>query len=173
MKKAVVIYKSDTGFTKKYAEWIARELQCELMENKKINPSKLVDYDTIILGGSVMANMIAGAELIKNHFGELDKKQLVVYACGMGAPNAEEQEAMWAQNFTQEQLTKVKCFYCRGGLDFNKLKGIKKMMLKMMCKKMAQKTDRTQQETDMLNALNGPVDFSDVSYIQPILEYIK
>jgi hypothetical protein len=32
--KALVLYRSKSGFTKKYAEWIARELSAEVLEAK-------------------------------------------------------------------------------------------------------------------------------------------
>ena len=30
--KIIVIYKSKTGFTKRYAEWIAEELKCDIVQ---------------------------------------------------------------------------------------------------------------------------------------------
>ena len=35
--KTVVVYKSISGFTKKYAEWIAHELRADLLGAKKID----------------------------------------------------------------------------------------------------------------------------------------
>lgn len=39
MSKTVVIYKSKTGFAKKYAQWISEELHCDLMENNGLKLS--------------------------------------------------------------------------------------------------------------------------------------
>ena len=50
--KTLIIYSSQTGFTKKYATWIAEELQADcilLKDAKKIN---LDDYENIIYGSS-------------------------------------------------------------------------------------------------------------------------
>ena len=41
----VVIYQSGTGFTAKYANWIAERLGCEAKAYKEVNPSELSDYD--------------------------------------------------------------------------------------------------------------------------------
>ena len=35
--KKIVIYESATGFTKKYAEWIAEELQAEIKDTRTMN----------------------------------------------------------------------------------------------------------------------------------------
>ena len=45
---AVVIYKSKTGFAKKYAEWISEALKCDIKENTKLSLDDLIQYDTII-----------------------------------------------------------------------------------------------------------------------------
>lgn len=46
--KKIVIYKSKTGFAEKYAEWIAKALECEAEELKNISSKKLQDYDIIL-----------------------------------------------------------------------------------------------------------------------------
>lgn len=51
--KIVVIYQSKTGFTKKYAEWIAKTLSADIFEAEKVNIHILETYDTIIYGGSL------------------------------------------------------------------------------------------------------------------------
>ena len=58
--KRIVVYKSSTGFTAKYANWIAEELGCEAIELNKIKKCDLVKYDEIIYGGWLMANMVCG-----------------------------------------------------------------------------------------------------------------
>ena len=46
----IVVYQSETGFTKKYAEWIAEEFGCEAVPFKKTNATKLQGYDKVIYG---------------------------------------------------------------------------------------------------------------------------
>ena len=43
--KSLVIYSSQTGFTKKYAEWISEASGAECVEFKKARKLKLADYD--------------------------------------------------------------------------------------------------------------------------------
>ena len=48
--KILIIYKSKTGFTKKYAEWIREETDAEIIPFKRKNKVTLNLYDTIIFG---------------------------------------------------------------------------------------------------------------------------
>ena len=61
---AIVIYKSKYGSTKDYAMWIAEELGCEAKDAKSVKVLDLLAYDTIIYGGGLYAEIIAGVSLI-------------------------------------------------------------------------------------------------------------
>ena len=63
--KKIVIYKSETGFTAKYAGWIADRLGCEAKEYKSVKPGELKDYDLVVYGGWIMAGMVVGYDKIK------------------------------------------------------------------------------------------------------------
>ncbi|MGI6331281.1 MAG: flavodoxin domain-containing protein [Zhaonellaceae bacterium] len=63
MKSCVVLYQSKYGTTKKYAEWLAEELSCDLIETKKATIEQIEKYKTIILGGGIYASGIAGIVL--------------------------------------------------------------------------------------------------------------
>jgi len=69
--KTIVIYKSKTGFTKKYAEWIANDLLADIFDVSKVNIDMLTTYDTIIYGGSLYAVGINGIKLIKQNFDKI------------------------------------------------------------------------------------------------------
>jgi menaquinone-dependent protoporphyrinogen IX oxidase len=58
MAKALVLYFSKYGSTKKYAEWIASELNGDIYNIKKFNQNSLKEYDTIILGSGLYAGKI-------------------------------------------------------------------------------------------------------------------
>ena len=74
--KTVVIYESKYGTTKKYAEWIADALSCDLFEKKSITPSALTGYDTIIYGGGLYAGGVSGIGLLKKNFSKISNKNL-------------------------------------------------------------------------------------------------
>ena len=67
MKNIAVIYKSYYGTTKRYAEWIADELNVSLFEASDIKPAQLLDYDVVIYGGGLYAGGIIGSKLVEKN----------------------------------------------------------------------------------------------------------
>ena len=57
--KTIVIYNSQTGFTKRYAEWIAQESGADCFELSTAKKKNLDEYDAIIYGGWACAGSIS------------------------------------------------------------------------------------------------------------------
>lgn len=152
MSKTVVIYKSKSGYTKTYAEWIAKELQCELKENNHLKLEDIKDYDTIIYGGGLYAVGINGIDLIKKNLNALKGKNIIVWATGSSPGREDELDQVWDYNFSKEQRSKIRTFYLRGGFDYTKLNTGDKILMKMLKMKLKAKKDRTEDEDGMLKA---------------------
>jgi flavodoxin len=80
--KTLVIYKSKTGFVRKYAEWIAEELRADLFPADRIHKSLYRSYDAVIYGGGLYAGGISGIGHIKNNLADLEGKKVIVFASG-------------------------------------------------------------------------------------------
>lgn len=65
--KAIVIYNSKTGFTEKYAKWIAEALQCQSISIREKLPD-LSEYDRIIFGSNVKAGKIGSLIISEKTF---------------------------------------------------------------------------------------------------------
>lgn len=63
--KKIVVYKSRTGFTEKYAHWIAEDLHCDAVSLEKISASQMSRYDVIIFGGGIHAGRSMGYGLLR------------------------------------------------------------------------------------------------------------
>ena len=74
--KAIVTYNSKTGFTQKYAEWIAEALNCKALSAAELK--NVSEYDLVIHGGWIMGGMISGFENIK----KLNPHKLVAFGVG-------------------------------------------------------------------------------------------
>ena len=48
--KTIVIYNSQTGFTKRYAQWIAEEINADCVELSIAKNTDLDSYDAIVFG---------------------------------------------------------------------------------------------------------------------------
>lgn len=173
--KAVVIYKSETGFTKKYAEWIARELGADILEASKAKADMFDAYDAVIYGGCLRAAGISGARLIKNNLGRLQGKKIAVFATGASPPREGVLDEVINRNFTPEQRASIKFFYLRGGFDYGKLKPMSKFLMTLLKWKIMSKDKEklTADEKGMLAAYDKPADFTKKENIKELIGYIR
>ena len=171
--KAIVIYKSKTGFVKKYAEWIAEELAADLFEASKVTSDMLAAYDIVIFGGGMYAVGINGVKLISKNFDNLKTKKVVVFATGASPAREEVIHEVLDKNFTSEQQKYIKFFYLRGGFDYSKLSLLNKVLMKMLKWKLKRKTKLTPDERGMLAAYDTPVDFTRKKNIGELIAYVK
>ena len=77
---AIVVYKTKYGSTKQYAEWIAEDLGCDVVDTKNVKVDDLLGYDTIIYGGGLYAEVINGVSLITKNTEKLKDKKIEILA---------------------------------------------------------------------------------------------
>lgn len=171
--KTAVIYQSASGFTKKYAQWIAGELSADLFARGEIAIDALSEYDCIIYGGSLHASGIRGIDIITKNFPRLAKKKIIVFAVGASPARENIPEEICSHNFSPQQREALRFFYFRGGFDLNKLGFLDKMLMKMLKWKILSKRDRSPDEQGMLAAMTNPVDFTDKNSIKPLIDYVR
>lgn len=170
--RKVVVYTSETGFTKKYAGWIAEELKCAAMEIKDWKKQKPSDYQTVIYGGGFYAGSIKGLKKVKEQMRAYPDVKLIVFATGATPAESKEiiQKAMDA-NFTEEEKKNIPAFYFQSGLNYENM-GVKyKIMMKMFAKMMKKKADKTPEEQLMAEMLTHSFDYSKKENIIELLEY--
>ena len=68
MNKVLVMYYSENGTTKRYAEWIKEALNGDLYDIKNINPNMLSGYDVIILGSPILGGPIKGLSILSKNW---------------------------------------------------------------------------------------------------------
>lgn len=173
--KAVIIYKSKTGFVKKYAEWIAEDLLADIFEVSKVNLNMLTKYDTVIYGGSLYAVGINGVKFITKNIDKLMGKRIVVFASGASPSSEEVIKEVITHNFTSDQQKHIKFFYLRGGFNYNKLPPFDKVLMTLLKWKIKtkKKKELTSDEIGMLEAYDKPADFTRKSNIEEIVSYVN
>ena len=82
MKKALVIYSSKTGFTRKYATWICDALDADLLEYSDRERVNYDHYDTIIYGGGIYAGKINNIKWFRERLSKFDDKKVVLFVTG-------------------------------------------------------------------------------------------
>lgn len=161
MIRNIVVYQSETGFTKKYAEWIAEKLNCEAIELKKAKLDTLADYDRVIYGGWIFAGQVSGYDKIK----PLNLPNVIVFGVGMSKAGTETA----AQIAEANGAAKDHCFYFEGGYAPEKLGFVKKMMVKMISKSVEKKENKTEEDLFMLSQMNGK-DCTNPAAIEPLVQ---
>lgn len=160
--KRIVVYESGTGFTAKYAGWIAEDLGCEAKEYKDVKPEELAGYDMVIYGGWIMAGTVAGYDKVK----KLNLKNIVVFGVGMAVPGDEAAAKIAEQN----RIPRERFFYFEGGYHPEKLGFAKKMMMNMVKKSLEKKAEKTAEDLHMLETFKG-ADNTDRNAIRGLVEY--
>jgi len=173
--KTIVIYKSKTGFTRKYAEWIAEDLSADTFDISKVTINILTAYDTIIYGGSLYAVGIIGVKLITQNIDKLKDKKIVVFATGASPSREDGINEVIDKNFTQEQQKYIKFFYLRGGFNYSKLNLFDKFLMTLLKWKMKNKKQEelSSDEIGMLAIYDKPVDFTEKKNIDRIITYVN
>jgi menaquinone-dependent protoporphyrinogen IX oxidase len=175
--KTIVVYKSKTGYTKRYAEWIAEELSADIFEISKVTLNVLKNYDAIIFGGGLYAVGINGIKGFKQNLNDLKGKKIVVFATGVSPWREEAINKVKDQNLSSEEQERIRFFYMRGGFEYSRLNPVDKVLMMLLKWKIKGKSELlkkklTLDEKGMLSAYEKPVDFTKRKHIEEIIRYV-
>ena len=170
----IIIYKSKYGSTRKYAEWLKEATGFEMAEAGKIKIGEVAKYDTIIYGGGIFAGGIIGISFLKKNIEKLKGKKLVAFCCGAFPFDADFIKELKERNLSGE-LSEIPLYYCRGAFDLANMHFADKMLCKMLIKSIEKKDPKERDERDegFLELARTSCDWTDRSYIGPILEECK
>lgn len=174
--KTIIIYSSQTGFTKRYADWIGEELDAEvitLAEAKKQNATYFDAADAIIYGGWAMGGKVVNSEWFTQRIPEWKGRKLVIFCVGASPRELPEVDETIHNMLTDEEKKYAKAFYCQGGLCYEKMKLPSRLMMKAFASMVRKKKDADERDKKMAEMLSHSYDIADKKYIEPIVEYVK
>ena len=172
---AVVIYKTKYGSTKTYAQWIAQELNCEAIDVKNIKIDDILEYDTIIYGGGLYAEIINGVSLITKNIDKLSGKKVIVYSTGITPLDCRDyyDKMVIDKNFKGNTKDKIKVFNFTGKMILDELSFVHRTALKSLKKIMSSKENPTEMEKLLVELCDADGDFCDKNQITELIEYAK
>ena len=179
MHSTVVIYESKYGFTKRYAQWLAKALACPVFEKKRFQSQDFALYDTIIYGGGLYAGGVSGIKLLTENYHALAEKHVILFTCGLADPNVPENVEHIRQALSTvlsaDMLEKIEIFHLRGGINYTKLSFLHKAMMAMLRKMLLKKdlTALSSEDKELLETYGKFVDFTDEKSIGEIVEYAR
>jgi menaquinone-dependent protoporphyrinogen IX oxidase len=168
-EKIVVVYRSKTGFTKNYASWLAKRLNCTLLTGEKVSIKDLSDYDTIIYGSGLYASGISGIKLITKNFDQLKNKRLIVFAVGASPNHKGVKEELIKTNIPVNQQDKIEFHYLRGGFDYGRLSPFYKVLMKLKKLQLKNMKNPDADTKGMLASYDHPLDFTNEKHLEPII----
>ncbi len=171
--KTIVIYTSQTGFTKRYAEWIAKEAGADCLALSDAKKKNLDAYEAIVFGGWACAGGIRSIRWFKGKIEQWADKKLIAFCVGASPMESPEIEPALRQNFSESERKRIHVFYCPGGFCYEKMSAPYKLMMKMFIKSLQAKKDNTEEEKEMIKMISSSYDISDKKYIEPILQCLK
>ena len=162
----VIVYRSDTGFTKEYAEMLGKAEKmkvCPLTEAQgKVGPG-----ETVFFMGPLMAGHISGVDKAVKQFA-------VKGVCGVGMSPASQQvlDTLAKANYTNG----APIFYLQGGWAPKKVGWLKRRMVNMVTKSMRealQNKKRTPEEDRQLDFLLHGGSFVAFENLETIQNWIR
>lgn len=169
--KRIVVYKSKTGFTEKYAHWIADDLHCDVISLEKFNISEIAQNDVFIFGGGIHAGKINGIKFIKNNLPLLAGKKIIVFATGATAPIPEEIERFSKDNIPCGM--DIAFFYFQSGMNYEKMHSADKWLMGALKTVLRVKKNKTDVEQGTLDAIQNSYDYSSREQTGPLIMYAK
>ncbi len=171
--KILIIYKSSTGFTERYAKLIASKIDCTLAAYKKAAPELIAGYDTVVFGSRAHAGMIDGYKKIRKITSQNPSVKLILFVTGaMPASSKDTIETFWKQNLTSEEILKIPHFYMPGGLCYERMSMPDKFMMKVAALMIKNKKNKTPFEIELENAIKASYDISSPEYIKPLISIL-
>lgn len=83
MAKVVVVYLSQSGFTQKYAMWIARALHCEVVDSQFVTTPDLVQARLVVYGAHAKNSGVMGFRQFYARFQLSLPQQMIVFGTGI------------------------------------------------------------------------------------------
>jgi len=167
MKPTAIVYQSNAGHTRRYAELFARLSALPAYDLQRAH-STLQKNDMIIFFGWLMAGTLQGYQKAARRY-----QVSAVCVVGMGHPGDGQVETI-AKKY---RFDLANAFYLQGGLDLEKLHGLYGFMMKTMSRFMGpaleKKDGKSPEEIEMLAMLKDGGDFVSEDHLEPLMAWYK
>ena len=171
---SIIVYGSNYGTTKQYANELSRRTNMKVISFKKVN-QQINDYDNIIYLGALYAGGVLGMSKTLKKLNNILNKKIIIVTVGLSDPTDEVNKNNIRNNIknqiSREVFEKAKIFHLRGGIDYSKLNFAHKTMMKLLYNavKNLPKEKLTAEDRAMIETYNKNVNFIDFSSLDEII----
>ena len=167
MKKVLVLYKTKTGFSERYARWIAEDLQCDLANLVDFNKDSLSQYALIVYGAGVYAGQIQGIGKLKRWMETFPDKTWVVFATGATPSKEKYEDLLFQSNFRKGEVRPAHFYYLIAGINYEKMRPTDRLQMWFFTFLTSRKSGKPRA------GKQTSIDLSNRVYIEELLRYIR
>ena len=168
--RTLILYTSNTGNTKKYAEDIAQAVNGDVFPLKKYKWKDVGDYDSIVFGGWVMGGKIQGIDDFLSHYDEISDKNILVFSSGMGFVTSESRDRLISGNVLD--IYHIRYYQLRGSFDYSKLHFPYNFMINTSLRALRKDPDSAQDLSMVENLKETPLEFYDQQGVDRIISVL-
>lgn len=175
----VIIYRSKSGYTKRYMEMLSKSVEAKLVEQSQMGSIDISSFEKIIYAGGVYAGKISGLKKFISKLNQEAIDKLVIVAVGASPTTEVTIEKLIKDNLISESIIKRGAFFClQGGFDPDKLNFALRAMLGSVAKKLSKKQKEapetlTQEDIDFLNFFQTTNDQTSEEQLAPLISYLS
>ena len=166
----VIIYRSETGFTRQYALWLAEELGGRVVDWKDRRSVKFEQFDTVIYGGWLHAGSIRGIKWFGEQLPRLAGKRTAVFAVGASPVEVQSVKTALSSNLSGSRWEGVARFYLQGGLNYERMSPGDRIMMAAF-RQMIRRKEGADSET--LRQVSRSFSALDRESLRPLLAWAK
>ena len=175
--KSLIVYGSQYGSTRRYAEKLSEQTGIPAVSYK--DASTLSDKDIIVYLGGLYAGGVLGLAKTLRGLSLQDGQKLILVTVGLSDPSEPENQhnirTSLQRQLPAELLDRAKIFHLRGGIDYQKLSFGHRTMMKLLYQSL-QRTPfekQTAENRAFIETYGKHVDFTDFRALEPIIQAIQ
>lgn len=174
--KIIIVYKSQYGSSRQYAQWLADMLNCTTAAVSDINLTKLQTYDVIVYIGGLYAGSVNGYKQLRKLLPALSDKKMVLCMVGSTNPAAQEKyQAYFTNNVPEQYRDIVTPFALRGDQLFSRMSGLHRLMMNVpkAATNKIPAAQRTADDRDFLANFGRDIHYAKPENLHDAAAYIK
>ena len=169
--RTLVIYESQAGSTKQYAEDIAKAVGADILPLKKFKAKMIPNYDVFVFGGWVRGSTIVGLNDFLAEYDAMEGKDIIIFSSGMSMTSPETRKNMISANILD--LYHVRYYQFQGSFDFSKLSLKNKFLFNAAIRQVENDPNATADMKMVSYVKDHPVNFYDQEKVNRVIAVIN
>lgn len=162
----IIIYSTQYGATKEYADWMAEDLKLKSVSIKDFKLKDLNNYDFVIMGSSIIAYKLTIMKWLNKNLEKMRDKKLFLFTVSGANPNDKSKISTFIDNsLSKDVQEKIKFFSLHGRMIFKKLPFVIQLLMRMVAK--------TQKDPKIRREFLKDYDYVKRENIKPIVDEIS